>query len=407
MRRISMRRIKTLAVLVLAGVVALGCSGSDHAPEKSTETTLDLAELAAASAGLQPSRDSTETVWRVVDDRLIGEWKRLPFSTGLVELDSAIVSIDDTRLVVVRTTNGGRYVVAYIFDSATEKVTPAAPSGAEWRPQSAVVWTGEQVLIVGGASPTISGPTLLAYDPDSDDWDEYALDALPTGTAVWGEGVWTGSEIIFGAAGLALDPSRGSWRTLAASPLAERISATETWTGRELIVWGGCDTSIGQCDDLGQGLFTDGAIYEPSSDTWWKMAQSPLPRGANPAAVWTGREVIYYPGLGDEAVAIAASYDPARDKWTALPAPPFSSRRGLGLAFSSDAGLLFAWGGSDPSGNPLNDGAALDISAMRWLQLPAAPSRTVRDRHAMEAVSETFYIDGGWPVQYPLILKPG
>jgi len=135
------------------------------------------------------------------------------------------------------------------------------------------------------------------------------------------------------------------------------------------------------------------------------MAPSPLLPGANPTAVWTGSEAIYYAGLNDEDAASAASYDPVRDQWTALPAPPFGPRRHLGLALSSESGLLFAWGGSDPAGDPLGDGAALDLSTMKWLQLPDAPPRVARDRHAMAALSNMLYIDGGWPSTGPLILK--
>ena len=77
-------------------------------------------------------------------------------------------------------------------------------------------------------------------------------------------------------------------------------------------------------------------------------------------------EVIYYAGLlkpGAEDAAgspIAASYDPARDRWTPLPDPPFAPRQYLGMAWSSESALLFAWGGSDgPNlGDALGDGAA-------------------------------------------------
>lgn len=406
MKRYVALVLLTIAGFVVPGHLVSGCSGTDRSAASGGATTHEVAKSEVTSAGLEPNRDSTRASWRVVDDGLAGEWKTVPVSVE-ADLDTAIVPIDDNRLAVVRTTNGGKDIAAYIFDSTTEVATPAAPSGAGWRTRLAAVWTGEKILIVGGASAvTIGEPTLLGYDPDRDDWDEDALDPLPTGNALWGKGAWTGSEILFGSSGLALDPERGTWRTIAKFPLAERVAATEIWTGHELIVWGGCDASMEQCDDFGQGLFTDGAIYEPSSDTWREMAPGPLPPGASPAAVWTGNEVIYYPGLGDEAVASAASYNPARDQWAALPAPPLSPRRGLGLAFSRDAGLLFAWGGSDPSGNPLNDGAALDVSTMRWLLLPAAPSRTARDRHAMEAIAETLYVDGGWPAGGPLILRP-
>ena len=254
---------------------------------------------------------------------------------------------------------------------------------------------------------------LVSYDPDADAWNELTIDPLPAGVTLFGDGVWTGSEILL-TSGIALDPRTGAWRILPASPLADRWAATTIWTGHELVVWGGCDLSIPHCDDHRQGPFTDGAIYEPSSDSWRKMAPSPLPPGTRPSAAWTGTEVIYYAGLlkpGAEDAAgspIAASYDPARDRWTPLPDPPFAPRQYLGMAWSRESGLLFAWGGSDgPNlGDALGDGAAFDPSTMNWLTLPDAPRGTARDRHVVAAVDNLFFVDGGWPAHSALVLTP-
>ena len=220
--------------------------------------------------------------------------------------------------------------------------------------------------------------------------------------------------MVFVGAGIALDPRAGSWRVIASSPVAERAAATVVWTGEEIIVWGGCDASIAQCDDSGRGLFTDGAIYEPSTDDWRVMAPSPLPPGNRPSAAWTGTEVIYYTGLANPETAanatrpVTASYDPARDQWNLLPDPPFAVRQGLALAWSASSGLLFAWGGSVGSndGNQLDDGAAFDPSTKTWLRLSDALPRSARHGHSVVMMGDAFYVDGGWPSSRPMVLIP-
>ena len=303
-------------------------------------------------------------------------------------------------------------MAAYVYDSTTGAATAAAPSGFGWRGSTSVVWTGERVLVIGGSSGITNSPAWLAYDPSADAWDEFTVDSLPSDGGVGHGGVWTGSEVVFVNDGFALDPHTGSWRVLTASPLAQRAAATVVWTGQEIIVWGGCDASIPQCDDFGQGLFTDGAIYEPSSDRWREMAASPLPPGNRPSAAWTGTEVIYYAGLAEPGSAsaadgpVAAGYDPAGDRWNPLPEPPFGPRQGLGLAWSANSDLLFAWGGSVGfnDGDQLDDGAAFDPSTNTWLMLPDAPPRSARHSHSVATVGDAFYVDGGWPASGPMIL---
>ena len=405
-----MRRLMAPVVLIMASLVELGCSGSSPAAEGRTEATLEATYPAATSAVLKPSKDATKTAWRVVDGHLIGEWERVPV---YVEPDiPEILQIDDNRVVVVRPSGRGKYVTAYIYDARTGTATPA-PSRFPWTSTNTIVWTGKKVFIGPGNNNSFPPPTPpLTYDPDTDVWEQVAID-LPTAERAMsvgdGRGVWTGSEVLYFAAGLALDPEHGTWRNVARFPLTERVTSAAVWTGKDLIVWGGCDASIRYCSLERQGLLTDGAIYSPSSDTWRAMAPSPLPAGASPAAVWTGTNVIFYAGLVAGDTSSAASYDPETDEWTSLPIPPIKPRSGIGLAWSSDTGMLFAWGGStdmvDPA-NALSDGVAFDSSAMSWLHLPEAPPRTARAGHTVAAIGEMFYVDGGSPSFGPLILKP-
>lgn len=375
----------------------------------------------------EPGRGFGE-VWRTSNGRLLGQWNQVPVQVDLDFGHTAVMPIDDTRLVVVRPVSAGKDVSAYIFDSATGEATPAAPSGFEWRAAHTIVWTGRQVLIIAGSNNRSSwqqwrtyepSPAWLTYDPAADTWGELIVGPQPSGVELSSSGAWTGSEVLFAhesVSGLALDPDQGTWRTLAAGPLSPRREPSRVWTGRELVVWGGCDHALGECSGSTGQEFRDGAVYQPSSDTWRTMAPSPLPEGAVTAAVWAGAEVFYYTANVDTGVAGAASYNPALDQWTLLTAPPFDPRYDLELAWSSVSDLVLAWGGwrPDPGKSDYvvggmgfaSDGAAYDLSTKTWLRLPDAPLRTGRDRHSMAAIGSTFYIDGGYPATGPLALSP-
>lgn len=406
-------------------------SASGQALNLSTTEQSPSAPTAAKGPDAEPSPEPGRgfgEIWRTSNGRLLGQWNQVPVQVDLDFGHTAVMPIDDTRLVVVRPVSASKDVSAYIFDSATGEATPAAPSGFEWRAAHTIVWTGRQVLIIAGSNNRSSwqhwrtyepSPAWLTYDPAADTWGELIVGPQPSEVELSSSGVWTGSEVLFAhesISGLALDPDQGTWRTLAAGPLSPRQEPSRVWTGRELVVWGGCDNAVECSGSTSQERFRDGAIYKPSSDTWRTMAPSPLPEGAVTAAVWAGAEVFYYTADVDTGVAGAASYNPALDQWTLLTAPPFDPRYDLELAWSSVSDLVLAWGGWRPDPGKgdyvvggmgfASDGAAYDLSTKTWLRLPDAPNRTGRDRHSMAAIGSTFYIDGGYPATGPLTLSP-
>ena len=88
------------------------------------------------------------------------------------------------------------------------------------------------------------------------------------------------------------DPSSDSWLPIANSPLT--VSAqTVVWTGTEMIVWGGI--GIDPLYPYVIGLNT-GARYNPTSDTWVATsAGSSVPYGRLAhTAIWTGTEMIVW-----------------------------------------------------------------------------------------------------------------
>lgn len=101
-----------------------------------------------------------------------------------------------------------------------------------------------------------------------------------------------------------VEATAGTWTIPSESPLSPRQFPTVAWTGTEFIVWGGV---------VGNTGLTDGALYDPATDTWRPMAEPPSMRpGA--AATWTGTRLV---AVSERS---AAAYNPATDTWEQLPA---------------------------------------------------------------------------------------
>lgn len=169
---------------------------------------------------------------------------------------------------------------------------PAAPGGA--RTDSAVAWTGAELVTWGGA----------------------------TGGQ--------GGERGFLADGVAFDPAAEAWRGLAPAPLGARVGAASVWTGTQLFVWGGLDPVR---------HLADGARYDPTTDSWLPVAPGPLGPRTGARAVWTGTEVVVVGGRDNAGAKLdVAAYDPAQDTWRSLPPLPGGGEFG-------DPGASVAWTG--------------------------------------------------------------
>ncbi|WP_306366595.1 hypothetical protein [Nocardiopsis sp. CC223A] len=104
------------------------------------------------------------------------------------------------------------------------------------------------------------------------------------------------------------------------SPLPDRYGHTAVWTGELALLWGG-----GAFGDAAPG--PQGAAYDPDTDTWTPLPDSPLDgTRRRHAAAWTGTELIVWGGMpdteGPHYPADGARYDPGTGEWTPLaPAP--------------------------------------------------------------------------------------
>lgn len=86
-------------------------------------------------------------------------------------------------------------------------------------------------------------------------------------------------------------------------PLSARRNHLVTWTGSELLVWGG---------DNGQEFLTDGAAYDPETNSWRWLPPTPLEPGLQATSVWAGDHLVVF--NSDQT----AAYYPADDEWRTL-----------------------------------------------------------------------------------------
>jgi N-acetylneuraminic acid mutarotase len=125
-------------------------------------------------------------------------------------------------------------------------------------------------------------------------------------------------------------------------PDAPRSDYSVTWTGREMIVWGGLSTEFKNVPT--------GAKYDPERDAWEDITMIGAPEGrGGHSAVWTGTELIVWGGIGGDnrsatIPTMGGRYDPATDTWSPLPNPEGVTPRYNHAALWTGAEMII-WGG--------------------------------------------------------------
>lgn len=179
----------------------------------------------------------------------------------------------------------------------------------------------------------------------------------------------------------------GRWKNMAAGPLAGRVGAAVAWTGREVMFWSG----------VGAEGYADGALYNPLRNAWRPIRRGPLSARFGAAAVWDGDEVVVAGGVavtpaGDARQPLrrlrdAAAYDPETDSWRRLPKLPFPITAGRLFARQ---GTLYA-ARPTASDRPL---ATLDAGASMWRMLPPVDWADAGDEAAAARHGDTLLL---WP----------
>jgi hypothetical protein len=228
------------------------------------------------------------------------------------------------------------------------------PPPPEVRSRAATVWTGSQLIVWGGyvfdgggdRSPADDG---FIFDASSRSWS--AIPDGPLSSRAGAAFAWTGEELLiwggwsgeccvsseaFLADGAAYDPVRGTWRPLPAAPIEARAPFF-AWTGDELVVWGSRDRTA---------RYRDGAAYDAESGTWRVIADGPI-EVTDGSAVWTGDEMLVFGAALDgnnhaeTATDIGATYDPTSDSWRRIADSTLSPQ--AATAAWPGSGELIAW----------------------------------------------------------------
>jgi N-acetylneuraminic acid mutarotase len=114
-----------------------------------------------------------------------------------------------------------------------------------------------------------------------------------------------------------------------------------------MIVWGGWTSCTGPDSPTG-------ARYNPFSDTWTSMTNAPQGRRDH-TATWTGSEMIVFGGW--PALNVAHRYNPTTNSWSVTASVAQARTRYPTAVWTGS--LLIVWGGQDQGGNNYQYGRPL------------------------------------------------
>jgi len=189
-------------------------------------------------------------------------------------------------------------------------------------------WNGTEVMVWGGHQgsddddPNESAPWF--WNPSTGVWrmgTSYPSLLVPIeeggfGRQWWTMGAWTGSLWLIWnhSQGAAYNPQTDTWTPMStAGAPSPRNKSAVVWTGSEMLVWGG------YLDLDGLPRVADGAAYNPVTNTWRPISNIGAPSARSECAtVWTGTEMIVWGGNSGYTAA-GGRYNPATDTWTAMP----------------------------------------------------------------------------------------
>lgn len=247
-----------------------------------------------------------------------------------------------------------------------------APSA---RTNHVAVWTGNEMIVWGGSrvNPGIGTEYLndgAAFNPTTNTWTTLPVLNAPADRA-YAEAVWTGTEMIVWSGfnsssgklrnGGRYNPSTNTWSSMSSSNSPQAYDEhIAIWSGNKMLTWGVYGST-------GSGYLVSGGIYDPDTDSWSVMSSTNSPSGRSLfTGVWTGTEMIIWGGWsGSTYLSNGRAYDPQTDSWTTISSTGAPSGRG-GHAAIWTGSKMIVWGGSDAGGD-LNTGGVYSRASDSWV----------------------------------------
>ena len=311
---------------------------------------------------------------------------------------------------------GGTEVGASKFNSGS-RYNPATDTwrttsgvkAPDVRKQHSAVWTGTEMIVWGGCGPLDEHSCQIAtggrYNPMLDAWKPTTGVNAPA-ARINHTAVWTGSEmIVFGGCSFSNDvcrpenvdstggrynPSTNSWQaTSTANAPGPRQDHTAVWTGTEMIVWGGQDTT---------SVLNTGGRYNPANNTWVATNPNGAPSARyDHSAVWTGSRMIVWGGTNGSAYFNdGGRYDPAADSWQAVASAGAPVARAAHTAVWSGTEMI-VWGGCSGSfcTTKFDSGGRYNPTTNSWLPTSQAGAPDARSHHVAVWTGSLMVVWGG------------
>jgi len=237
-----------------------------------------------------------------------------------------------------------------VYDVNADHWTPMSSVGApaERVIDGNVIAAGKQVFVWGGARVGGRSGTIQPDDPTAAALTKSPGLECPN---------WEPDYCSYGDGAL-YDPAADRWApvTRTGAPSA-RSRAVIAWTGSRVLVWGGARYALSSQDGVSSQQLTDGALYDPDTNSWTPMAEAPpLPANAVPSGIWSNGHLRMTSGLS-ETSGTDYLYDPGLDDWEAAqrdPGPPHRTDAPMYPTIISTGTSWFAIGNYRAGATPPN-----------------------------------------------------
>lgn len=285
-----------------------------------------------------------------------------------------------------------------IYNPSTETWrTTSLTNAPSARSYHTAIWTGTEMIVWGGyIGNGLNSSDGARYNPTTNTWNSISSSGAPASmdrhTAVW-----TGTEmIVWGySGGGAYNPTTDSWRNVSATnaPSARR-DPRSVWTGSEMIVWGGFSSTTSEA-------LNTGGRYDPTTNTWTTITTSgaPSPRAYH-SAVWTGSEMIVCGGANvasggssSNYFSDGARYNPISNTWTSIPNSGIESRVWHTAVWTGSNMIIF---GGDAPGLRFSNGAIYEPVSNTWSSIPSSGAPTARTCHSSVWTGGEMIVFGGF-----------